>query len=1027
MKHNQRVNNSGIFLLILIMFLGIDVCFSQSKEQLKSFNDNPNIDQLPKWYIDQVQGANKAPSQVITINDYDNFYLGVDFAESHISENPLVPGQYFAAFNIDGTHRTMNGHDWTDATQVSWAATARGDVLTAFDSQGNLYYENMYGSFSIQGCKLARSTDNGLNWSSAVTAISGGDKNWLAADQTGGPYSNYIYTTMTNTSYNGGNFARSTDFGATWTTTETFTSQSLPGMMVCVGPNGSIDGGSVYVVTNSGDSFASTYTFYESNDGGLNFSYRSAQNFAGYVGTASNGRNSVENMRTRPYPFIAADNSDGPYRGRLYLVYTTNWPSGNGNKPDIFCRYSDNDGITWSSGVKVNDDLNTQNHHQWSPAIWCDITTGRLYVQWMDTRDTPTSDSALIYASYSDNGGQSFVTNQQISNEKMIIDCLTCGGGGSPRYQGDYNGIVSNPNTSMAVWADFRWGTFASFVGYFPDYAMRLTSTKDAEGVNTIYAEVPDVKLYTEDVIFTATMETPPSGSFSISYPSGNTLSSFPGSIPIQITDNNVPSGNYTCTVKGEGPNGTPVHYREIPVSVVAPQPPVVEFTADEVNPFVGDPVNFTDLSTNAPDSWNWTFNPSTVTFLGGTSSSSQNPQVSFDAAGNYSVTLTAGNIYGNDSETKFNYISAVSCTYCAAAASNATEEWISNVTFNTINNSINTTAGYEDFTNISTDVDAGATYNASVSVGSTGNWTEHYWIFIDWNANCDFSDANESYDMGQANGTNTLNINVTVPSAVSAGGKRMRVIIMYDDDPGPCESFTWGQVEDYTVNVLPAGVILDVKAFLEGPFNGTDMETGLTGDIPLNQPFNMSPWNYPGSENVSTIPTGTVDWVLVELRDASSPAGATGATSIARRAGFIMNSGAVVDIDGTSNIEFLVTPTQGLYVVLWQRNHLGVLSNFALPFSGGVYSYDFTSGINQVYGGANGHKEITPGIWGMIGGDASRDGNVDGSDLSPYWELETGMPGYLESDFTLDGQSDNKDKNDIWVPNEGKGTSVPN
>jgi hypothetical protein len=69
-------------------------------------------------------------------------------------------------------------------------------------------------------------------------------------------------------------------------------------------------------------------------------------------------------MRTRPYPFISADNSYGTYRGRLYLVYASNSPAGNGNKPDIFCRYSDDQGATWSSAVTVNDEVNSQNYHQ---------------------------------------------------------------------------------------------------------------------------------------------------------------------------------------------------------------------------------------------------------------------------------------------------------------------------------------------------------------------------------------------------------------------------------------------------------------------------------------------------------------------------------------------------------------------------------------------------------------------------------------------------------------------------------------
>jgi len=990
------------------------------------YADDPNLDQVPEWYLDQISNNPKQASQVITVDDYDNYYLGVDLAESHISVNPIDPTQFFTAYNIDETHRTIDGHDWDDATSVPWGTTIRGDVLTAFDGSGNLYYENMYGS-SIQGCKIVRSANNGLTWTSPVTAISGNDKNWLAADQTSGPYANNVYTVMTNGS--SGNFARSTDLGATWNNTFTPSTQQLPGMMVCVGPNSSIDGGSVYVVTNSGNAFSSTYTFYRSLNGGASFSFMSSQNFAGYVGTNVNGRHSVENSRTRPYPFIAADNSNGPYRGRLYLVYAANWPGGNGNKPDIWCRYSSNGGSSWSGAVKINDDVSTQNNHQWAPAIWCDVATGRLYAHWMDTRDTPTSDSAFIYASYSDNGGADFVTNKKLSNEKMKINCSTCGGGGTPRYQGDYTSIVSNPNVSMSSWPDFRWGTFASFTAYFPDYAMRLSApAKKTDGVNTILAEVPDVKLYTDDVIFTASMETPPSGSFTISYPSGNTLSSFPGSLPIEITDNNVPAGFYTLSVVGKGPNGTPVHKREISISVVELAPPVTDFVASNTNPFINTQVEFTDLSTNAPTSWDWSFNPATVNYLNGTSSTSQNPQVGFQMPGLYTVTLVATNVYGSDPETKLNYINATNCTYCTSSSNNATEEWISNVTFNTINNSVNTSAGYEDFTSLSTDVMPGSTYNASVSVGSVGNWTEHYWIFVDWNQNCDFADAGESYDLGQASGANTRSMNITIPTGATPGATRMRVSVEYNSDPTSCETFNFGQVEDYTLNVLSTDIALDLTALLEGPFNGAGMDADLGTLIPLNQPFNTSPWNYTGTESVGAIPNGNVvEWVLVDLRDAASAATATGGTSIWKQAAFILTDGSIVDLDGTSVLTFPLSISQNLYVVVWQRNHIGIMSNNALLPSGNLYSYDFKSGVSQVYGGLAGHKELTSGIWGMFSGDGDPDGLIDFDDKSVLWDNEAGTKGYIPSDYNLDSQSNNVDKDDYWVPNFGKGTQVPN
>ena len=1020
--HTVNYYNTGFFVLLGILLTNI--VFGQKKT---NEYDDPNLDQIPQWYLEQVKDNVKAPSQVITIDDYDNFYLGVDFAESHISANPTNPTQFFTAYNTDGTHRTQDGHDWNDATPVAWGTSVNGDPVTAYDGSGNLYYENMFGG--ITGCKVVRSANNGLTWSSSVTAISGVDKNWMAADQTSGPYANYVYTVMTSSS--GGNFSRSTNLGASWSTTFTPTTQSLPGMMVCVGPNGTTDGGSVYVVTNSGSAFASTYTFYRSLNGGSTFSLMSAQNFANYVGTNVNGRNSVENMRTRPYPFITADNSNGTYRGRLYLVYASNWPAGDGNKPDVWCRYSDNGGSTWSSEVKINDDANTQNNHQWAPAPWCDLTTGRLYVHWMDTRDDLTGDDeAMIYASYSDNGGVSFAPNQKLSNEPMVINCSTCGGGGTPRYQGDYTAITSNPDVSMSAWADFRWGSFASFTAYFPDYAMRLSVSKEnTKGVNTVLAEVPSVKLYTDDVIFTASMETPPSGSFSISFPSGNTLSSFPGSIPIQIADNGVPSGLYTLSVVGKGPNGTPVHKREISISVVAAAPPVTDFSASTTNPLINTPVDFTDLSTNAPTSWIWSFNPATVSFLNGTNASSQNPQVSFTAAGNYTVSLTATNVYGSDAETKVNYISASTCTTCDSYSNNATEEWISNVTFNTINNSVNTTAGYEDFTYLSTDVTKGNSYNVSVSCGSTGNWSENYWVYFDWNSDCDFNDAGEIYDLGGFTGPGTLSTSISVPSGISSGAKRMRAILKYSTDPtSGCEiGYSYGQTEDYTVNVLHDDVVLDIKALLEGPFNGSGMNTNISSILPLSQPFNTAPWNYTGTENVGTIPGGVTEWVLIGLRDAATAGTATGATTIARKAAFILNDGSIVDLDGVSDLVFPVTISQNLFVVVWHRNHLGIMSNNALTLSGGVYTYDFTSGVSQVYGGTNGHKQLATGVWGMYGGDGTKDGSVNNADYSPLWENETGSEGYISSDYNLDGQSDNQDKDDIWLPNNGKGSQIPN
>lgn len=87
------------------------------------------------------------------------------------------------------------------------------------------------------------------------------------------------------------------------------------------------------------------------------------------------------------------------------------------------------------------------------------------------------------------------------------------------------------------------------------------------------------------------------------------------------------------------------------------PPTPVADFIADDIAPDLGQTVYFNDLSINAPDLWSWSFNPSTVTFMGGTNASSQHPEVNFDAPGYYTVTLLASNTSGSDEEVKLNYI----------------------------------------------------------------------------------------------------------------------------------------------------------------------------------------------------------------------------------------------------------------------------------------------------------------------------------------------------------------------------------
>ena len=225
-----------------------------------------------------------------------------------------------------------------------------------------------------------------------------------------------------------------------------------------------------------------------------------------------------------------------------------------------------------------------------------------------------------------------------------------------------------------------------------------------------------------------------------------------------------------------------------------------------------------------------------------------------------------------------------------------------------------------------------------------------------------------------------------------------------------------------------PASIELNLNVLLEGPFNDNNMNTNLNTKalIPFDQPFNVAPWNYPGTESVAPIPNAdVVDWVLVELHDTTDAALVSAETMIGRQAAFLLNDGSVVGLDGDSTKALLVSApsiSNNLFVALYHRNHISVLSANAITKTDGVYVYDFTLSIDQAYG--SNQKDIG-GVAVMIGGDANADGIVDSSDKS-IWAVQSGTSGYKPGDFNLDGEVNNQDKNEVWTNLSGSGVQLP-
>jgi hypothetical protein len=161
---------------------------------------------------------------------------------------------------------------------------------------------------------------------------------------------------------------------------------------------------------------------------------------------------------------------------------------------------------------------------------------------------------------------------------------------------------------------------------------------------------------------------------------------------------------------------------------------------------------------------------------------------------------------------------------YCAATATSTVDDDIANVTLGSFsNNSIgwpgattsnpNSFGTYTDYTALTSNpcVLAGGSYPISVTQFNSSSFFYGCYVkvFIDWNRNGLFTDAGETYDLGSTtfdNSTaNVLSSTITVPATALVGNTRMRVMLRESGSATttlPCTSFTWGEVEDYTITV---------------------------------------------------------------------------------------------------------------------------------------------------------------------------------------------------------------------------------
>ncbi|NPA08762.1 MAG: T9SS type A sorting domain-containing protein [Chlorobi bacterium] len=207
-------------------------------------------------------------------------------------------------------------------------------------------------------------------------------------------------------------------------------------------------------------------------------------------------------------------------------------------------------------------------------------------------------------------------------------------------------------------------------------------------------------------------------------------------------------------------------------------------------------------------------------TSLVGSTASTSYTVSSLSPSTTYSFTVkakdAAGNVSVASNTVSVTTLAGTAVTYCSASANNTADERIGNVKFGSINNTSTGTAGYENFTSVSTNVTRGSAYSLSITpVWTSTVYSEAYAVYIDYNGDGDFADSGELAWSKTGSTTTPVTGSITIPSTATVGTTRMRVMMQYSSVPtSSCGTYTYGQVEDYTLNIVSAGRgnVLDTK-----------------------------------------------------------------------------------------------------------------------------------------------------------------------------------------------------------------------
>jgi hypothetical protein len=387
-----------------------------------------------------------------------------DAEEITISINPTNPLNLAAGANLNYYfYSTDGGMTWVQDRLTS-SFTVWGDPCVTFDADGALYYSHLSWPGVLPDDWLDRivvqkSTDGGATWSDGTWAglnpPKDQDKEWLTADLTNSPYRNNLYLAWTEfdnlwsptpTDSTRIVFSRSTDHGATWSTSVRISEvgglcydddDTVEGAVPAVGPNGEV------YLSWSGHELI---FFDKSLDGGVTWGVDDT------VSAQPGGWTfDIPGIyRCNGFPVTLCDVSSSPYRGHVYIVFSD---QRNGlDDTDVFFIKSTDGGSSWTSPAAVVTEAAPA--HQFFPWATIDPTTGNLYVVFYDRRYT-VGDATDVFLAMSEDGGASW------SDVKVSATSFTPW---PEVFFGDYIGVAALNGKVYPIWTRMDSGDLSVWI-----------------------------------------------------------------------------------------------------------------------------------------------------------------------------------------------------------------------------------------------------------------------------------------------------------------------------------------------------------------------------------------------------------------------------------------------------------------------------------------------------------------------------------------------------------------------------------